>query len=117
MKGIVLAAVIGSARQLLAIVVALLAIAGAAYFGTHEVGFPVHQAACYSAPRISQTPSCRQPTSAAWQIPLAIVLTVLGLGAAVAVRAGVPGAKLTTGRRLEAQPQDQEPVPTAAAYS
>jgi hypothetical protein len=93
MKGLVLAAVIGSARQLLAIVVALLAIAGAAYYGTHEVGFPVHQAACYhSNPRIrhGNIPSCRQPSPAAWQIPLAVVLAGLGLGAAVAVAGGRP---------------------------
>jgi hypothetical protein len=94
MKGLVLAAVIGSVRQLLAIVVAVLAIAGAAYFGTHEVGFPVHQTACYVAPHdpradLSPTPSCRQPNAAAWQIPVAIVLTVLGLGAA-AVAGGRP---------------------------
>jgi hypothetical protein len=79
-----LAVVIGSMRNLLAIIIAVLAIAGAAYLGTHEVGFPVHQAACYSGPRLS-TPSCRQPTYAAWHMPLAIVLAALGLGAAAAV--------------------------------
>src|SRR4051794_4489756 len=88
------AVVVGSVRNLLAIIIAVLAIAGAAYPGTHEVGFPVHQTACYSNPRLHtprlHTPSCRQPTYAAWQIPLAILLAALGLGAAAAVASDRP---------------------------
>src|SRR4051794_39821149 len=93
------AVVVGSMRNLLAIIIAVLAIAGAAYLGTHEVGFPVHQTACYSNPRLRtprlhtprlHTPSCRQPTYAAWQIPLAILLAALGLGATAAVASDRP---------------------------
>jgi len=84
-----LAAVIGSTRRLLAVVIAVLAIAGTAYLGSHKLSNPDHYAygSCgYQG--LIQMPAphnCSPPTRAAWQIPLAVVIAVIGIGAAVAV--------------------------------
>jgi hypothetical protein len=88
MKRIVLAGVVGSTRQLLAIVIAVAAIAGAGYLVSHKLSNPDHYAygGCpfqgidHGFPR-----PCRPPTRAPWQIPLAIVIAVGGLGVAVVV--------------------------------
>jgi hypothetical protein len=89
MRGLVLAAVIGSVRRLLAITIAVLAVAAAFYFGTHKLSNPdqYQYGGCpsYSSVVHSRPPACLPPTLAGWQIPLAAVIAVLGLGAAAAV--------------------------------
>lgn len=89
MKGFALAAVLSSVRHALAILVALVAIAGAAYLGTHRLSNPDHYAygvcpwygsVSHGFPRV-----CRPPARADWQIPLAILTAIGGLGAAAAV--------------------------------
>jgi hypothetical protein len=87
MKRFVVAAVVGSIRRLLAIVIAVLAIAGTAYLGSHKLSNPDHYqyGGCpwYGVVSHGFPRSCSPPTRAAWQIPLAIA--VFGLGAAVVV--------------------------------
>ena len=87
MKGFALAAAIRSVRQVLAIFVALLAIAGTAYLGTHKLSNPDHYAygVCPWYGRIQHglPRSCSPPTHFAWQIPLAVVIGIGGLGATV----------------------------------
>lgn len=86
-----LAAVVGSARRSLAVIVAVLAIVGASYLTTHKLNNPDHYAygGCGVESHIGTTlitgrPSCAPPTRAVWQIPLAVMIAVLGFGAAVA---------------------------------
>ena len=91
MKGLVLGKVVESVRQVLAVFIVLLAIAGAAYLGSHKLSNPshyqygecFHPAGLYHGP--IQTLGCMPPTRAAWQIPLAIVIGVGGLGAAILI--------------------------------
>jgi hypothetical protein len=93
MKRFALVAVVGSVRQVLAITIALLAAAGAGYLVSHRLSNPDHYAygSCFHGPYtivhglIIQHGSCNPPSRAAWQIPLAVALAILGLGAAVAV--------------------------------
>ncbi|MGH3053502.1 MAG: hypothetical protein ACRDL7_00815 [Gaiellaceae bacterium] len=91
MTRLVLAAVIGSVRRLLAIFIAVLAIAGAAYLGSHKLsnpshyeygGCPSHFGTTFISPGHRL---CSPPTLAAWQIPLAVVIALGGLGAAFVV--------------------------------
>jgi hypothetical protein len=106
MRGAGLAALVASMRQLLAVVVAMLSIAGAGYLLSHKLSNPDHfvyekytlpgvQGSCPANPAPVITPGglpihdCEPPIRAAWQIPLAILLAILGLGAAGAV--GKPG--------------------------
>ena len=89
MKALVLAAVIGSIRRLLAITIAVLTVAAAYYFGTHKLSNPDHYqyGGCpsYNVVVHSRPPTCLPPTLAGWQIPLAILIGAVGLGAAAAV--------------------------------
>jgi hypothetical protein len=90
MKGLVLAKFIGSARQVLAVFVALVAIAGAAYLVSHKLSKHGDYAYGYCPPHFGTTlitvqSPCRLPTRAFWQIPLAIVIGVGGLGAAALI--------------------------------
>jgi hypothetical protein len=89
MKRFALAAVLGSMRQLLAITIALLAVAGAFYLSGHKLNNPDHYrfAGCPSQGFVYHDvpPPCMPPTRAAWQIPLAVMVTLIGLGAAVTV--------------------------------
>ena len=89
MKGFALAGVIGSMRQALAIVIALLAIAGTAYLVTHKLSNPdgYQYGICTWYGQVLHGPlrACGPPTRAAWQIPLAVVIGLGGLGAAVTV--------------------------------
>ncbi|HEU5245336.1 MAG TPA: hypothetical protein VFU33_13135 [Gaiellaceae bacterium] len=95
MKRLVLAKVVGSARQVLAIFVALLAIAGVGYLVSHKLSNPSHYAYgdCFHPAGIYHGPiqpgsGCRPPTRAVWQIPLAIVIGAGGLGAALLIAGG-----------------------------
>ena len=103
MKGFVLAAVLHSLRQALAIVLAGLAVAGTAYLGSHKLSNPDHYryGGCY---RTFFThgfpPRCNPPTRAAWQIPLAIAIGVVGLGSALAVAGKRPLQRARSGRRV-----------------
>lgn len=89
MKRFTLAAVIGSLRQVLAILILLLAIPTTAYLVSRKLSNPDHyqygfcpsEGFVYHAP----PPPCSPPTRAAWQIPVAVVIAIGGLGAAVAV--------------------------------
>jgi hypothetical protein len=87
MKGFVLAAVIGSMRRLLAVVIVLLAIAGASYLGSHKLESPDHYeyGGCPFYFTHGPPPPCAPPTRAAWQIPVAVLIAVVGLGAAITV--------------------------------
>ena len=86
-----LAAVIGSTRRLLAVIIAVLAIAGTAYLISHKLSNPDHYAygSCGDQGPIQLFHAgdsyCSQPTRATWQIPLAVVIAILGSGAAIAV--------------------------------
>jgi hypothetical protein len=101
MRSLVLSAVIGSARQVLAIFIAMVAIAGPAYLGTHKLSNPDHYAygVCPWSGTIEHgyLRSCSPPTRFAWQIPLALVIGIGGVGAAVALttkrRPGGPGER------------------------
>ena len=99
-----LSAVIGSVRQMLAVVIALLAIAGAVYLVSHKLSNPDHYAygSCFHGPfgithGIIQFHGCNPPTRAVWQIPLAAVLAILGLGAAVVVAGERPRRTVQVG--------------------
>ena len=93
MKRFGFAAVIGSVRQLLAVTIALLAVAGTGYLVRHKLSNPDHYAygSCFHGPFTVvhvgpiEFHSCNPPARAAWQIPLAVVLLTLGLGTAVVV--------------------------------
>ena len=98
MKRFVLAAVVGSLRWAVAVVIALVALAGAIYFGSHRLSNPDHYHALisdggpgcvYPGPvravhGLIQSPTCSPPTRAAWQIPLAVLLVAVALGAVLA---------------------------------
>jgi len=96
MKGFALAAFVGSLRRALAVVIALVALAGAIYFGSHKLDNPDHYHALisdggpgcvYPGPvRVTHglRPACSPPTRAAWQIPLAVLLAAVALGAVLA---------------------------------
>lgn len=107
MTGSVLEAVVGSARQMIAVVIALLSIAGAGYLLSHKLNNPDHfvyytyrplpgyragQGYCGRFPTGGITHGipghCEPPTRAAWQIPLAVVLVLAGLGAVGVVGPG-----------------------------
>ena len=81
-------------RQLLAIVIAVLAIAGTAYLVSNRLSNPDHYqpyggGVCadqvYIISPVQGGRPCRPPTRAAWQIPLALAIATLGLGIAVKV--------------------------------
>ena len=88
MNGFVNAAVVG-VRQLLALTIAVSAIAGAAYLVGHKLSNPYHYpyGGCFDYGTINNgpVPRCSLPTRAAWQIPLAVVIGVVGLGSTVVV--------------------------------
>jgi hypothetical protein len=92
MKGFALAAVTGSLRQVLAIVIAVASIAGTAYLVTHKLSNPdnYRYGGCYHAFVTQEPLPCRHPTRTAWQIPLAVVVAIGGLGAAVLVTSRRP---------------------------
>lgn len=100
-----LAAVIGSVRQVLAVTIAVLAVAGTVYLVRHKLSNPDHYAygSCFHGPlTIVHGPleyrSCNPPARAAWQIPLAVVLLTLGLGTAVVVAGERPRRLAPEGR-------------------
>jgi hypothetical protein len=103
MERFVLAAVFGSTRRLLAVVVAGLAIAGAGYLISHKLSNPDHYryGHCPVPDTIVHGPirvsPCRPPAMAVWQIPLALVIAVGGLGAAAVL--------------IGARPRRRAPVP------
>ena len=79
-------------RQLLAIVIAVLAVSGTAYLVSHKLSNPDHYSAAgggvcadqvYIMSPVQGGRPCRPPTRAAWQIPLAILIAAVGSGAAV----------------------------------
>jgi hypothetical protein len=84
MRQFVLATAVGSARQMLALVVAVLAIGGAGYLRSHPLSNSY--GAC---PRQHQSTLnlylCEQPTRGGWQIPVAVLLGLGGLGSAVVI--------------------------------
>jgi hypothetical protein len=89
-----LATVVGSARRLLAVTIAVVAITGTAYLGSHKLSkhgdYAYGSCGFQSGVQIVRSGDfCGPPTRGAWQVPLALVIAVLGLGAAVAV-AGRP---------------------------
>jgi hypothetical protein len=116
MSGAGLEAVVAATRQLLAIVIAVLSIAGAGYLLSHKLNNPDHFSSwnypyCVSSPTdgldhpiITQQHSCTPPARAAWQIPLAVLLAVLGLGAVGVVGSGTGRAAARTVPRLGARP-------------
>jgi peptidoglycan/LPS O-acetylase OafA/YrhL len=82
--------VIGSLRQMLAAVIAVLAISGTYYLASHKLSNPDDYAygeCVYPPPGtlVQEARPCRLPTRAAWQIPLAVVIALGGPGAAVVV--------------------------------
>jgi hypothetical protein len=98
MKRFALAAVLGSMGRALAVVVALVALAGALYFGGHKFSNPDHYSPVggglcnrpFYGDVITRLPQpCSPPTRAAWQIPLAALLAAVALGAVVAAGADV----------------------------
>ena len=101
MKRFVVAKVLGSTGRALSVVVALVAIAGAIYFGTHKLSNPDNYQSLpskggpgcvYPGPAPITHPiqyHCSLPTRAAWQIPLAVVLTAVAMGAILAAGADV----------------------------
>ena len=90
MKGFALAAVVG-VRQLLALIIAVMAIAGAAYLSSHKLDRHGDYAYGSCPPHFGTTlisrsgPLCGPPTRGAWQIPLALLIGAVGLGAAILV--------------------------------
>ena len=92
MRRFALAATVGSARKVLALVIALLAIAAAGYLGSHPLSNPDHMNA-YGSCSVLQIPSdlmfhdyaCAPPSRYVWQIPAAVLLGLAGLGMALVV--------------------------------
>ena len=114
MKRFVLAAVIGSLKRALAVVVVLVALPAAIYVGSHKLSNPDNYQSLRSnggpgcvytgvqSPRYSpllNPPACSPPTRAAWQIPLAVLLAAVALGAVLAA-----GANEHPGRRSQPSP-------------
>jgi hypothetical protein len=99
MKRFALAAVLGSMGRALAVVVALVALAGALYFGGHKLSNPDHYSAVgggicnrpFNGVHMEGPPPCSPPTRAAWQIPLAVLLAAVALGAVLASANELPG--------------------------
>ena len=97
MKGFAFSAVLGSMGRALAVVIALVALAGAIYFGGHKLSNPDHYSAVGGGlcnrpvygELIGGPPRCSPPTRVAWQIPLAALLAVVALGAVLAAGADV----------------------------
>ena len=91
MKGFVLSSVVGSVRQLLSIIIAVLAgrRKSGADLGSHKLSNPDHYryGGCFSQNLINHgwPLQCLPPTRAAWQIPVAILIGTVGLGAAAVV--------------------------------
>lgn len=115
----VLAAATDSMRQMLAIVIAVLAIAGAGYLVSRNLSNPDHYvylqypdgtgAQGYCVGRNLPLggiglPPCDPPTRAAWQIPLAVLIALFGLGAAGVVGTGTGRAAGRAIPRLGARP-------------
>ena len=100
MKRFVLAAVIGSMRRALAVVVVLVALPAAIYVGSHKLSNPDNYQSLrsnggpgcvYTRVHRMRHPSlspfgatCSPPTRAAWQIPLAVLLAAVAFGAVLA---------------------------------
>jgi hypothetical protein len=87
MKRFGLAAVIGSVRQALAIFILLATAPAASFLVSHRLSNPDHWAygGCPHPDYIIHAYSpCRPPSQFAWQIPLAVVIALGGLGAAAA---------------------------------
>jgi hypothetical protein len=104
MKRFVLDAVVGSLRWAVAVVIALVALAGSIYFVGHKLDNPDHYQSLpskggpgcvyYTGPGLiigHQAPPCSPPTRAAWQIPLAVLLAAVALGAVLASANELPG--------------------------
>jgi hypothetical protein len=95
MKRFVLTTVLASLRQAIAVVVVLVALPAAVYLGTHRLSNPDNYQSLPSnggpgcvynlpQPNHGDPPPCSPPTRAAWQIPLAVVLGAVCLGAVLA---------------------------------
>ena len=116
-------AVADAVRQMLAIVIAIAAIAGAGYLLSHKLDNPDHFVYLrYAAapqppgycerfntgevihPGEAHVPPCQPPTRAAWQIPLAVLLAITGLGAAAMVGSGTGRAASRPVARLGQRP-------------
>jgi hypothetical protein len=84
-----LAAVVGSMRQALAVFIVLVTVALTGFLVSHKLSNPDHYAYGFCPDPIvgshGYPPPCRPPTQFAWQLPLAVVIALGGLGAAVAV--------------------------------
>jgi hypothetical protein len=113
MKGAGLEAIVTAVRQLLAIVIAVLSIGGTGYLLSHKLSNPPHYGYWKYPPvpgvgrcvPLPPTPlhegsmtNCEMPTRAAWQVPLAVLLAIVGLGAAGAVRGETRRAELPNAR-------------------
>jgi hypothetical protein len=86
MKRFAFAATTGSIRRALALTIAVVALAGTVALGRARLDNPGHYPGCrYSRTHtlaLSVAP-CTPPTRATWQIPLALLIAVGGLAAAV----------------------------------
>jgi hypothetical protein len=86
-----LGVVIGSIRQALAIFIVLVTIALTGYLVSHKLSNPDHYqyGTCPWSGHVVHGSiiglSCRPPTRAAWQIPLAVVIAIGSLGSAAFV--------------------------------
>jgi hypothetical protein len=103
MKRLALVAVVDSARWLLVFSIAVLAFAGSSYLVSHRLNNPDHYkyGVCpwYGQALHGPLRSCRPPSRAAWQIPIAVLVMLGGLGTAVLVagerpRLGAPAPDL-----------------------
>ena len=84
MRRFVIATVVDATRSILATVIALLAIGGAVYIGVHPFGRFAY--GCGDTGNSSLV--CLilyHPTRLAWQVPVAVVVGLVGLGLAAAV--------------------------------
>ena len=102
MRRFVLATAVGSARQVVAILVAAVAIGWAGYLGSHPLSNPSHLAPyqrCFGVRFNGPIPppsipieivsQCRPRSRFAWQIPVAVLLGLAGIGSA----AGIAGRR------------------------
>lgn len=98
MRRFVLARAVGSARQLLALVVAVPAVAGALYLSIHQLDNPGHLnqwQVCPAPPHYilpvnlmmihRDRPPCQLPSRFVWQIPAGVLLGLAGLGSAAVI--------------------------------